>query len=107
MEDKDLEYVLQVLVLHGLIEVLNLRPEDMGVGVTSFAEIEKKFNKLIWRRILKWNKIVVFFPLMDIEHGLDIIGQYCTWGLGIRELLRQTRNQACWEAAKKSILKQL
>ena len=52
MEDKDLEYVLQVLVLHGLIEVLNLKPEDMGVDTVQLAEIEKKFKKLIWSKIL-------------------------------------------------------
>ena len=53
MEEKDLEYVLQVLVLHGLIEVLNLKPEDMGVDTVKLAEIEKKFKKLIWSRILR------------------------------------------------------
>ena len=50
---KTLEYVLQVLVLHGLIEVLNLRPEDLGVDIIHFAEIEKKFKKLIWSRLLR------------------------------------------------------
>jgi hypothetical protein len=45
--------LFQVIVLQGLIEVLNLTEEDLGVGKLQLGEIDKAFKKAIWNRVIK------------------------------------------------------
>lgn len=48
-----LETELQVIVLQGLIEILMLTPQDLGLGKLQFADIERELKIIIWKRVMR------------------------------------------------------